>query len=486
MAAERLHALHGDDRFDVVIVDTPPTRNALDFLDAPGVITRFLDHPLFKLMMLPTRRGLRMLNIATQPIMRTIGQVVGGDVLADAIAFFQAFDGMETGLPPSGPTRCSPCCAATSRRYVLVASPRGDTVDGGGVLRRAACAPPNSASPRWSSTAPRRRSASCPRGARGGWPRRRCSTTSPSCTTRRPRSAATSSPLLDELALDPDAGIGVGAPACRRRPRPRRPVDDPRPAVRLTGDSRRGARRARPATNVGAVHILIGTDADYVVNDVKAALGGPDVSFTVCRNGRAVTAGGARRATPTSPCSTCRSARWARWPSRWVCASTRASGVLPHVKVLMLLDRQADVHLAKRCGAEEWLVKPVDALTLKRAAGGCWDVAASQRRSTRGGTRLDGGRAVRRRPTTTTTPEEDAASGRIASQPLFPGTPGAAGCSAAWLARHVRDVEAGSSNLPTPTSEGLRSAALDLSIWACTTFTTETVVRPMAPRPAAG
>ena len=71
MAAERLHALHGDERFDVVIVDTPPTRNALDFLDAPGVITRFLDHPLFKVLMMPTRRGLKVLNIAAQPVLRT-------------------------------------------------------------------------------------------------------------------------------------------------------------------------------------------------------------------------------------------------------------------------------------------------------------------------------------------------------------------------------------------------------------------------------
>ncbi len=55
MAAERLLALHLDARFDLVIVDTPPTRNALDFLDAPRTLARFLDHPVFKLMMMPTR-----------------------------------------------------------------------------------------------------------------------------------------------------------------------------------------------------------------------------------------------------------------------------------------------------------------------------------------------------------------------------------------------------------------------------------------------
>jgi anion-transporting ArsA/GET3 family ATPase len=128
MAAERLHALHGDARFDVVIVDTPPTRNALDFLDAPGVITRFLDHPLFKMMMLPTRRGLRMLNVATQPILRSIGRVVGGDVLTDAIAFFQAFDGMETGFRRRAEEVLA-LLRSDVTSYVLVASPRGDTVD---------------------------------------------------------------------------------------------------------------------------------------------------------------------------------------------------------------------------------------------------------------------------------------------------------------------------------------------------------------------
>lgn len=128
MAAERLHSLHRDQRFDVVIVDTPPTRNALDFLDAPGTLARFLDHPLFRLMMVPARRGLKVLNVAAQPVLRTIGKVVGGEVLADAIAFFQAFEGMETGFR----TRADDVTAvlrAPTTRYVLVASPKLDTVE---------------------------------------------------------------------------------------------------------------------------------------------------------------------------------------------------------------------------------------------------------------------------------------------------------------------------------------------------------------------
>jgi anion-transporting ArsA/GET3 family ATPase len=127
MAAERLHALHRSGDFDVIVVDTPPTRNALDFLDAPGTLTRFLDHPLFKLLMTPTRTGLKVLSFAAQPVLRTIGKVVGGEVLADAVAFFQAFDGMESGFR----TRADDVMQlirSDATTFVLIASPRGDTM----------------------------------------------------------------------------------------------------------------------------------------------------------------------------------------------------------------------------------------------------------------------------------------------------------------------------------------------------------------------
>ena len=48
------------------------TRNALDFLDARNTLTRFIDHPLFKMLMLPTRRGLKVLNLAAQPVLKTM------------------------------------------------------------------------------------------------------------------------------------------------------------------------------------------------------------------------------------------------------------------------------------------------------------------------------------------------------------------------------------------------------------------------------
>jgi anion-transporting ArsA/GET3 family ATPase len=127
MAAETLHALHGDDRFDLVVVDTPPSRNALDFLEAPGVLARFLDHRLFKLLMLPARGGLRVIGTATQPVLRAIGKVVGSDVLADSVAFFQAFAGMETGFRERADEVVA-LIRAPETSFVVVASPRHDTV----------------------------------------------------------------------------------------------------------------------------------------------------------------------------------------------------------------------------------------------------------------------------------------------------------------------------------------------------------------------
>ncbi len=127
MASEALHQLHGDPRFDLVVVDTPPSRNALDFLEAPGVLARFLDHRVFKLLMLPTRSGLRVLNVAAQPLLRAIGKVVGSDVLADAVAFFQAFAGMDVGFRERA-EEVTALLRAPSTRFLVVASPRYDTV----------------------------------------------------------------------------------------------------------------------------------------------------------------------------------------------------------------------------------------------------------------------------------------------------------------------------------------------------------------------
>jgi DNA-binding response OmpR family regulator len=115
------------------------------------------------------------------------------------------------------------------------------------------------------------------------------------------------------------------------------------------------------------VHILVATDADHVLNDITAALGGPTVSFTVCRNGRDVS-GVVKLRTPDLVVLDLQIGSMGGMAVTMALRLDESAGTLPHVPVLMLLDRQADIHLAKRCAADMYLVKPVDALTLKRAA----------------------------------------------------------------------------------------------------------------------
>ena len=117
--------------------------------------------------------------------------------------------------------------------------------------------------------------------------------------------------------------------------------------------------------------MLLATDADWLVADVVAALGGPDTSFTVCSEGRSVadTVEAAVAAGEDVDVALF-DLQIGSMGGMAVTMSMRldeSSGRLPHVPVLMLLDRIADVHLAKRSGADGWLVKPLDPLRLRRA-----------------------------------------------------------------------------------------------------------------------
>lgn len=128
MAMEKLYELVEEGAFDMVVVDTPPSRNALDFLDAPRRLTRFLENRIFQALMAPTRVGLKLMGVATHALLRTISKVAGADIVADAVAFFQAFEGMEQGFRDRA-TRVRQLLVQSDTAFVLVASPRPDSVD---------------------------------------------------------------------------------------------------------------------------------------------------------------------------------------------------------------------------------------------------------------------------------------------------------------------------------------------------------------------
>jgi len=127
MAMEKLHELVESGEFDIVVVDTPPTRNALDLLDAPRRLTRFLENRLFRALLLPTRMSLRAVGLATQALLRTLSKVAGAEIVQDAVGFFQAFEGMEEGFRTrAGAVRT--LLADPSTAYVVVTSARPDAV----------------------------------------------------------------------------------------------------------------------------------------------------------------------------------------------------------------------------------------------------------------------------------------------------------------------------------------------------------------------
>ncbi len=128
MAMEKLFELHDEGRFDLIVIDTPPTRNALDFLDAPRRLTRFLDNRLFRIVVMPTRAYLKAVSVATQAFLRTISRVVGNQVVGDAIAFFQAFEGMEEGFRNRAQAVLE-LLSDPATAFVLVAAPRRDAVE---------------------------------------------------------------------------------------------------------------------------------------------------------------------------------------------------------------------------------------------------------------------------------------------------------------------------------------------------------------------
>jgi len=114
------------------------------------------------------------------------------------------------------------------------------------------------------------------------------------------------------------------------------------------------------------VHVLIATDAQWVVDDIVATLSGPETSFTVCRNGRDVT-DVVKARTPDLAILDLQSGSMGGMAVTMNLRLDESSGAVPHVPVLMLLDRQADIFLARRSGADGWLVKPLDSMKIQRA-----------------------------------------------------------------------------------------------------------------------
>jgi anion-transporting ArsA/GET3 family ATPase len=96
IAMERLYEIDSEGKYDLIVVDTPPTRNALDFLDAPARMADFFSSRLLRWLIVPYRS--RLINVATKPFYQIADRILGTQFLADISEFFILFQSMYDGF----------------------------------------------------------------------------------------------------------------------------------------------------------------------------------------------------------------------------------------------------------------------------------------------------------------------------------------------------------------------------------------------------
>ena len=131
MAMEKLVELRESGTYDLVVVDTPPTRSALDFLDAPERLGRFLDGRMLKVLLAPAkasgRFGFRLLSGGLSAVTSVMSRIVGAQALTDLQAFVGAFESMFGGFRERA-ERTYALLKEPSTAFVVVAAPEPDAL----------------------------------------------------------------------------------------------------------------------------------------------------------------------------------------------------------------------------------------------------------------------------------------------------------------------------------------------------------------------
>ncbi|MDW3850713.1 AAA family ATPase [Micromonospora sp. BRA006-A] len=131
MAMEKLGQLHARGEWDLIVVDTPPSRSALDFLDAPARLSRFLDGRMLRLLLAPARSGGRsMFSLVTASFgmfSKVVQKVIGAQLLTDLSGFVAALDSMFGGFRQRA-EQTYRILQARETAFLLVAAPEPDAV----------------------------------------------------------------------------------------------------------------------------------------------------------------------------------------------------------------------------------------------------------------------------------------------------------------------------------------------------------------------
>jgi len=131
MAMEKLGQLDKDarasGRWDLIVVDTPPSRSALDFLDAPERLSSFLDGKFMKLLLAPARGPAKLMTAGFGLVTKAVTTIIGGQVLNDMQAFVSAFDTLFGGFRQRA-QRTFELLQAPGTAFLVVAAPEPDAL----------------------------------------------------------------------------------------------------------------------------------------------------------------------------------------------------------------------------------------------------------------------------------------------------------------------------------------------------------------------
>ncbi|WP_336087955.1 ArsA family ATPase [Nocardia sp. SSK8] len=127
MAMEKLGQLAGRKEWDLIVVDTPPSRNALDFLDAPKRLGTFLNGKMIRLIMAPGRGVGRFVTGAMSLAMRGVSTIVGGQMLKDASTFLQSLESLFGGFQDRA-ERTFAMLSKPGTHFLVVAAPEPDAL----------------------------------------------------------------------------------------------------------------------------------------------------------------------------------------------------------------------------------------------------------------------------------------------------------------------------------------------------------------------
>ncbi len=127
-AVSKLFELHREADFDLLVLDTPPSRNALDFLDAPGRLTSFLEGRALRAFTRPTGFGMRVLGRGAQPLLQALRRVTGVDLVTDLSTFFGLLGEMTEDFSRRA-AEVQELLKAPSTAFVLVSSAQRVSID---------------------------------------------------------------------------------------------------------------------------------------------------------------------------------------------------------------------------------------------------------------------------------------------------------------------------------------------------------------------